>query len=476
MTMPARLPKVGSTYYYRHAVPPELRPYLPTKSGAPRTEFMISLDEKDPKKAKGKWLEMAVKVAAQLREAEAMLRRGDPPIAFKSSPPLPPRPWNPFPTYEDYERVEEMERLELEEEEAIASDPERQRTRDAVQAALTRREQQEREMREAMAEHAEANRAPLMELFDAYVAERNPAPATVKRWRPVMEHMKAFLGHDDARRITRKDVVAWKEALLAETDDDGKPLRVARTVKETYVASLIVVLNFAAENDRIKANPAANVTVRVPTKVRLRDPGFSKDEAKTILRAALAPQPDTLSPEHRLARRWIPWLCAYTGARVGEMAQLRAQDVAEIEGIWTLRITPEAGRVKNSKARVVPLHQHLIEQGFLKVLQSKKQGPLFYNPANARGGKAGNPQAKKIGERIGAWVRKLGVDDPAVWPNHGWRHLFKTLARGRLDSEARDTIQGHAMKTEGQKYGVYPLALLAEELAKFPRFDTSEKV
>ncbi|ODT59812.1 MAG: hypothetical protein ABS77_10170 [Phenylobacterium sp. SCN 69-14] len=55
---------------------------------------------------------------------------------------------------------------------------------------------------------------------------------------------------------------------------------------------------------------------------------------------------------------------------------------------------------------------------------------------------------------------------------------FPTLedleAHGVMDPEARETIKGHAMKTEGQKYGVYPLALLAKELDKFPRFETND--
>jgi integrase len=470
--MPTHLAKVGSTYRYRRGVPEELRPYFLTATGKPRTEFMESLGTKDRRTAEERMRLRDVEVDQLFREARTKLAKGIKPDTAAAL--APPRVWTPFSSREDVERAEEMERLDLEEEQAVASDPDRRRIADAIQAALTRREAQERELQEALAEEAEANRAPLMDLFDAYVAERKPAPATVKRWRPVMEHMKAFLGHDDARRITRKDVVAWKEALLAETGESGKPLRVARTVKETYLASLTVVLNFASENERIKANPAAGVTVRVPVKVTLRNPGFTPDEAKTILRAALAPQPDTLSPEHRLARRWIPWLCAYTGARVGEMAQLRAEDIAQVEGVWTLRITPEAGRVKNSKARVVPLHEHLIEQGFLKIVEAKKQGPLFYDPGKARGGKAGNPHFKKIGERLGAWVRKLGVIDPEVQPNHAWRHLFTSRSRGVMDPEARETIKGHAMKTEGQKYGVYPLPLLAEELAKFPRFDISK--
>jgi integrase len=155
------------------------------------------------------------------------------------------------------------------------------------------------------------------------------------------------------------------------------------------------------------------------------------------------------------------------------MTQLRAQDVRQIEGVWTINITPEAGGVKTGKARIVPIHEHLIAQGFLDVVKAQGKGPLFYNPERGRGGSDANPHYKKMGERLAAWVRKLGVDDPDVQPNHAWRHLFKTTARSvRMDPEARDTIQGHALDTEGKKYGVYPLPLLSEELAKLPRFET----
>jgi len=41
-------------------------------------------------------------------------------------------------------------------------------------------------------------------------------------------------------------------------------------------------------------------------------------------------------------RRWVPWLRAYTGARVGELTQLRAGDVQARQGpagsIWVLRL------------------------------------------------------------------------------------------------------------------------------------------
>lgn len=473
--MPSDLAKRGATYYFRRAVPEPLRPYFLTASGAPRTEFMESLGVKVLAQAKERARLRGVEVDALFREARDKLRQGIKPAAVAAKP---SGPWNPFPALEDIERVEFEARMsvqdELEEEYELERDPDKRRIADAVQAALARREAEEAAVLEFIREDQAASRAPLMDLFDAYVAERKPAPATVKRWRPVMDHLKSFLGHDDAARISRKDVVAWKDALLAEKGEDGEPKRKALTVKETYLASLNVVLGFAAENGRIKANPAAGAKVRVPAKVKLRDPDFTREEARTILRASLGPQPDSLSPQHKLARRWVPWLCAYTGARVNEMTQLRGQDVQQIEGVWTISITPAAGRVKGNKARTVPIHEHLIEQGFLDVVEANGDGPLFYNPERGRGGSDGNPHHKKMGERLAAWVRDIGVNDPNVQPNHAWRHSFKTIARGKLDHEAREVLLGHAIATEGGKYGVWLMADLAGELAKFPRFETDD--
>lgn len=469
--MPARLPKRGSTYYFRRAVPDALRPYFLTTTGKPRTEFMESLGTKDFAKAKELDRLRGVEVDQLFREAKDKLQQGVKPegatITLKPSV-----PWDPFPNDGDFERMEEAYLLEAEREWEVEGDPVQQRIASAVADALANKAAQDEAFLEMLRGDQAASRVPLMDQFDAYVAERKPAPATSKRWRPVIEHFKGHLGHDDAARITRKDVVAWKDALLSEKGPDGELLRSARTVKETYLAALIVVLGYARENARIKANVAADVTVRVPKKLRLRDPDFTKEEVRKILRASLRAQPDSLSPQHRLARRWVPWLCAYTGARVNEMTQLRAEDLREVDGIWTIRITPEAGGVKGGKARLVPIHEHLIAQGFLDVVTAQGEGPLFYNPERGRGGSEGNPHYKKMGERLAAWVRKLGVDDPNVQPNHAWRHLFKTTARSvHMDPEARDAIQGHAVKTEGQKYGVYPVVLLATELAKLPRFE-----
>jgi hypothetical protein len=67
------------------------------------------------------------------------------------------------------------------------------------------------------------------------------------------------------------------------------------------------------------------VKVTVPKRKKLRERAFRPQEAQIILEAALAIN-DTRKP-YEAAKRWVPWLCAYTGAHPAEMTQLRKMDV-----------------------------------------------------------------------------------------------------------------------------------------------------
>lgn len=310
-------------------------------------------------------------------------------------------------------------------------------------------------------------------MFEDYAVERKPAPATIKAYRRQVDAFIAFVDHDDAKRISPEDVVAWKNHLLTVPNAQGK-LRSAKTVGETYLAALKTVFKWGFENHRINDNPATRVRVRSERKVVLRERGLNDKEALTILRATLLKAPPRLSPERAFARRWVPWLCAYTGARVDEMSQLRAEDVAKRRGVWSILITPEAGRTKNNRARTVALHPHLLEQGFVEQVRGRK-GRLFYDPARHRGGSDSNPQSKKVGQHLADWVREMGVDDERVQPNHGWRHRFKSQARlVRMDPEVRDLIQGHVPRTEGEDYGdTFPEVSL-REIKRLPRYKVDE--
>jgi integrase len=292
----------------------------------------------------------------------------------------------------------------------------------------------------------------IMGLFDGYVNEAKPKARTVKAFRRQIQQFIEFLGHDNARSVEHSDLIAWKEHLLERPTASGKLLN-ARTVRDTYLSAVKAVFRWAKRNGKIDNNPTADLHVRVTKKTKTRERSLTDAEALTILRGTLERAPKKLSRERAFAQRWVPWLCAYTGARVNEITQLRRQDIVQIDSIWVINITPEAGSVKTDEARIVPLHPHVIEQGFIDEID-KKSGPLFYNPQRARIALSENTQAAKVGEYLANWVRKLGVTDPAVQPNHGWRHRFKTLGRRYgMDKEVRDVIQGHAPRTEGEAYG-----------------------
>jgi integrase len=210
-------------------------------------------------------------------------------------------------------------------------------------------------------------------------------------------------------------------------------------------------------------------------KVTRAHKAFHADEIKIILRAALTIT-DTATVS-AAARRWVPWLCAYTGARVGEIMQLRGLDVIEQDGVKVIAITPEAGTVKTGAGRVVPLHEHLLEQGFLDFVVSRRNGPLFYkqSKAEAPASAATNPKkprASRARERLATWIRGLGINDKEVRPNHAWRHSFKQIAaRYDISDGMSDYITGHAPSTEARGYGAPTVPDIAKALKKFPRYE-----
>lgn len=200
---------------------------------------------------------------------------------------------------------------------------------------------------------------------------------TTRDFRHKLESLAAFVGQDDARKVTPEHVADWCEHLRHEKNIAG------RTVSQKYLAAAKVVFAVAVEKRKLAVNPAAGTKVRFSKPQRTRSAGFTDAEAKSILTAALAP-PDTLGRRSELnkrAIRWGPWICAFTGARIGEVMQLRTEDLifdkVDGEQVPCLRITPEAGTVKTGRYRVVPVHPQLQEMGLVEMIRQLPRGPIF---------------------------------------------------------------------------------------------------
>ena len=307
------------------------------------------------------------------------------------------------------------------------------------------------------------------QLFELWVGAVKPAPATVDRWRGVFLQLGTEFAGRSAGSITPEEAQEWADKLVNAD-------RSATTVHDVWVVAARTVFAWAVDRKHTKQNPFKTVRVSMPRKkVTRAHKAFHADEIRLILRASFAIT-DTATASSA-ARRWVPWLCAYTGARVGEITQLRAADVGEQEGVNVISITPEAGTVKTGRGRVVPLHEHLIAQGLLTFVASRHNGPLFYNAVKGepRVSVATNPgKARyiKARERLATWIRGLGVTDKEVRPNHAWRHSFKQIAaRNGIPDGMSDYLTGHAPATVARGYGAPTISDMAEALKKFPRYE-----
>lgn len=302
-------------------------------------------------------------------------------------------------------------------------------------------------------------------------------PSTYESYRNSMATFVAFLKHDDAGRVTPDDILRFKDHRLDAINPRTKKPVSAKTVKDSDLAGLKTVFGWAVSNRRLASNPAEGITLKVGKRVKLRSDSLTDEEAKAILSASLSLQRGREATKTFEAKRWVPWLAAYTGARVGELAQLRKQDVTreplrEGEHCWIIRLTPEAGTIKTNEARTIVLHPHLVELGFPAFVQSAPTGHLFLNVR--RKGVLGPLQALK--NRLGEFVRTV-IKDPNVKPMHGFRHRFKTIGiEAGMPMRVLDAIQGHAPRTAGEAYGEVTVKAMADAMERLPRIEALPRV
>ncbi|MGR9284288.1 DUF6538 domain-containing protein [Rhizobium johnstonii] len=290
------------------------------------------------------------------------------------------------------------------------------------------------------------------------------AVSTHEAYQRVAQQLSEFLGHDDARAVTEDDVIAFKDHRLSQ----GVSLK---TIGGGDLSAIRQLYTWGIANRRVSHNPAKGVKVAKVKKRRTRDPGFTDDEAVAILSDAFHHKRMGKESVHLSnARRWVPWLCAYSGARIGEMVQLRKQDLRQENGLWIMRITPEAGTVKDGDYRDVPLHPHLIEQGFPDFLSKAATGYLFMKVFGDNE-KARRGAWRTTKNRVRDFVRQI-VTDPAVQPNHAWRHRFMTLGRNLgIARDVRFSITGHEPGAEGDDYGIASNEAKAAALGQYPRYE-----
>jgi integrase len=250
-----------------------------------------------------------------------------------------------------------------------------------------------------------------------------------------------LIEHGDASRVSPEDIIRFKEHLASQG--------LSSPTINRYLSAIKSPLAWAHRNRKIGINPGLGIVYNARGKKRIKRRGYNDNQALTILLAAR---------EESLAhRRWIPWVCAFTGCRLDEVAERDVPDVQRIGNCWVLDI-PESKT--DGSARKIPLHSALIREGFIEYVKSlPPTGPLFPDlTPDLHGRRAGSAT-----KRIGRWLRQvqertgvLLVEEPRFAPNHSWRHRFKSEARRvGMDEEVHDALTGHRESKVSRDYGEY---------------------
>ncbi len=187
--------------------------------------------------------------------------------------------------------------------------------------------------------------------------EARTSASTRNRWISVFRDLERFNGGRDVLGFAEADALRWRDELRQSA-------RTEKTVNFQYIAAAKAVFGWAARpatddgGALLLANPFANFRMGARNGARkatkLRERSFRLAEMSLVLPASRSIVLTDKSTGLIKAKRWAPWLLAYTGARPGEICQLRKQDLKQVQGRWALRLTPEAGTIKDREA---PTHR-----------------------------------------------------------------------------------------------------------------------
>lgn len=168
----------------------------------------------------------------------------------------------------------------------------------------------------------------------------------------------------------------------------------------------------------------------------------------------------------RDAKFWIPLIGLFSGARLEEIAKLRAADVRQTAGTWVFDITAnEAGRVKEAASnRTVPIHSELVALGLIDHAEAiRKAGGGALWPELSRGGLDG-----KFSHNLTKWFTRY-LDEMGIRAEglsfHSFRHSVGSAlhAAGVSESTAAD-ILGHEHKS--MSFRVYSEGAAVKPLAE----------
>ncbi|WP_105004838.1 site-specific integrase [Rhizobium leguminosarum] len=286
--------------------------------------------------------------------------------------------------------------------------------------------------------------------------------------------------------LTQQDVTTVKDTLFAlpkhrhkKQATIGKPLAEVLTMTNLprlsvpsinkYLQTYNDFFGYAHQHGHINQNLFAAVSIKQNRQKQAKTrAGFTPEQVRTILEAIVD---NGLVHARKPHQKWGPLIGLYTGARLGEIAQIDLTDIKREDGIWFFDLNDEGDgkRLKTlSSKRRVPIHKDLINLGFLDYVQTlRKRGvPKLFDDLSTS-------VEHGRGRAIGRWFNEtllpsLGIKTQLL-VFHSLRHTVVTkLGNAEVDGPLISALVGHSQQgvTYGTYFGGHTLQLLNDAIQK----------
>jgi len=333
---------------------------------------------------------------------------------------------------------------------------------------------------EGQVQDTSINQFTLLELIEKYIETKLSDGAwkshSVADHKLRLVNLVEILENKIVSDISRDDMRRFRDALrrLPPNRTKLKAYR-GKSIKEILEMNPAEVLSVKTVNMIVEAassmfdwglregylsqNPAKGLSIKDDRQeIGLRD-AFSPEDIRKIFASDHYVKGDFKHPSFF----WAPLIAVYTGMRLEEVCQLSLDDIYESEqgGVWVIDVNANPYRdgtgrklLKNKNAaRIIPIHQDLIQVGLLDYRDClKKKGvERLFSELNKT---ASSPKfGKQPGKSFAKLVRALDLGGNKTF--HSLRHSFSDFFKVKgLHNDTFRQIFGHEIpELAGRQYG-----------------------
>lgn len=334
----------------------------------------------------------------------------------------------------------------------------------------------------------------LRDAYKSWIDQQSPSAKTAEEYGVYVERFISVCGDVPIRSITKKHVLAYRDALSLFPRNIPSDLRSASvtaiqewtakknakllarsTINDKAIGSISAILAVALKHDHIQTNPCLGTKFLLKEGEVVERLPYSDDDLKALVRSPVLAKGKRYKAGGGEAQKWLPLIAMYTGARLEEIGQLRVIDVlfapkpgdVSFFDMETIDDTPgqETRRKTRSSRRCVPIHQKLIDRGFAGYVEAqRKAGSVRLFPDLS-------PYRGKITHGFSKWwgryARKSVKDSRKTF--HSFRHRVTDQFRNQVRPAdgILQAILGHDKTDTTSGYGSgFDLETLNEALQR----------